>query len=219
MGIGAVVPFWGNQSLDPPSMKQTILLYLCVALPLVTACAAAPPPAAGPLAQTPTGSAYGPSEGESELTFGGSLGVTKTKIDFPGAPSNTDTTLNGQVGYGRYLTDNHEVGGQVIFNITKPDQGSDSGVLGILPYYRYNFRQSDRTWFYGGVHAGLQQFKGSGESDTGLSCGIHGGMKSWLTPQVSFFVEPRLTFSDLSIGPVDLELTEFRTLLGFSYSL
>ena len=156
--------------------------------------------------------------GESELTFGGSIGLVETEFDFAGAESNTDVSINGQVGFGRYLTNEHEVGGQAIFNLSMPDEGDDFGQYALLPYYRYNFRSSDRTWFYTGAHTGLFVFESGGESDTGFSYGIHGGMKSWLTPQVSFFVEPRLTFTSLDIGPVGLDLNEFRTLIGFTYS-
>ena len=194
-----------------------------IPLPMVSltspSVAAPAPSAPAPSAARPaqTGDLYGPAPGESELTFGGSFGHVSTEIG--GGGSLDVRTLDGQVGYGRYVTEHHEYGGQLIFNISQPDQGDDTGNLGILPYYRYNFRPSERTWYYAGVHAGLIRFEAGGESDMGFSCGIHGGMKSWLTPQISFFVEPRLTFSEVSLGSVDVEVDEFRTLLGFTYSL
>lgn len=167
-----------------------------------------------PVAQT--GDIYGPAEGESELTFGGSFGTVSTEV----AGSSTDTTgFDGQVGYGQYLSNEHEVGGQLIFNLQSPDEGDDTGSISVLPYYRYNFRGADRIQYYLGVHGGLSQIDAAGDSDTGFSYGIHGGLKSWLTPQVSFFVEPRLTFSSIEISGVDIDIDEFRTLLGFTYSL
>lgn len=205
-----------------PTAPRTAHLGPLLALTGLFAGACAAPALPGPYppvgAQSdPLGTAYGPLKGESELTFGGSLGSTKSKFD--GGSSTTDTSLNGQVGYGRFLTNEREVGGQLIFNVLSPDQGDDLRQIAILPYYRYNFRQSERTWFYAGGHLGLQKFEAGGESDTAISYGIHGGMKSWLTPQVSFFVEPRLTFSNYDLGGIDLDVTDFRTLVGFSYSL
>lgn len=199
-------------------VAAAVWLASCSSVPSAAPIAPAPAPLSS-LQSTPTGSGgYGPVAGESEFTFAASLASTNTELDIPGQGSNTDNSFNGQVGYGRYLTDEHEVGGQFLFNLFMPDQGDDQTQLGVLPYYRYNFRQSDRTWFYAGVQAGLQQFEQGGESDTAFSYGIHGGMKSWLTPQVSVFVEPRLTFSEFEFGPISLDSRDFRILLGLSYT-
>ena len=186
----------------------------------LASCSSFPSAPQGAPSATPTGSSggFGPVAGESEFTFAASLASTNTDLDIPGVSSNTDTTLNGQVGFGRYLTNEHEVGGQFLFNLFKPDNGGDQIQIGILPYYRYNFRQSDRTWFYGGVHAGIQRFEQGSNSDNSFSCGLHGGMKSWLTPQVSVFVEPRLTFSEFDFGALSIDSRDFRVLLGLSYT-
>jgi len=176
-----------------------------LSLPLV-ACAATSSPAAQ------EGGAWGPSQGESELTFGGSIG--NLTIDPDAGDDISINTLDGQLGYGRYLTDQHEVGGQVILSLQSPDEGDDSGTVGLLPYYRYNIRSGDRGQYYVGGHTGIVQFQGE-DSETSFSYGIHGGFKSWLTTELSFFVEPRLTFTSFD----GFDLNEFRTLLGFTYSL
>ena len=43
-------------------------------------------------------------------------------------------------------------------------------------------------------------------------------MKSWLTPQVSVFVEPRLTFSEFDFVALSIDSRDFRVLLGLSYT-
>jgi len=189
----------------PPMMKSLQGALSCLLLSAAFASCAASPVVQG-------GDFYGPAEGESELTFGGSLG--KTSIDFDGGGSSDVTTVDGQLGYGRYLTDEHEVGGQVIMSLAQPDVGDDSGTIGLLPYYRYNIRNGDRSQYYVGGHTGLVSFRGA-DTETAFSYGIHGGFKSWLTQQLSFFVEPRLTFTSFD----GFEIDEFRTLLGFTYSL
>lgn len=161
-------------------------------------------------ASAPTqGSAhYGPAMGESLLTFGGNL----SRLDIDDSP-NTTTTTN-QAGFGHFLTDEHEVGAQaLLFRVDGGGFEADS--FSIAPYYNYNYRQSSRTWFYGGPHLGVvyTKFKGQGvkDDDTSLSFGIHGGIRQWLTPTTSYFIEPRLTTSS--------DFDEFALLFGLSFTL
>jgi len=171
-------------------------------------------------------STYGPANGESEVTFGGSLGIKSTDSSLNGVSGGTtdDIGLTAQVGYGYYVTRSHELGAQVLFNLNRPDGGGDNGTIGLFPYYRLNFRGADRLQFYVGAHGGLQQFEqddqmGGSQSDSGFSYGGHVGLKSWLTPDLSFFFEPRFTLSTLSFDSVDVDIEEFRVLLGFTYAL
>ncbi|MEO6711592.1 MAG: hypothetical protein ABI054_02205 [Planctomycetota bacterium] len=127
--------------------------------------------------------------GENLFSIGGSFGTTE--ID------NDDTTsINLQAAFGHFLTDVHEVGGQLNENYTSPDKGDDTIFTSVTGFYNYNFRQNPRTWFYVGPHAGFLLADAGGEDDTALAIGVHGGVRHWLSENSAVFAEPRLTFSE-----------------------
>jgi len=169
------------------------------ALVLATSCAAVVP-----APQDGTGQ-YGPLVGESLLTFGGSL----SRSD-PDGGSDTDS-LTGQVGGGYFLDEHQEVGGQLLFALLDGD-GFEANIYQVAPFYNYNFRQSSRTWYYAGPHIGLifTDFEAGGVSDddTSLSYGVHGGVRQWMTPRTSWFIEPRITQSS--------EIDDFSILFGLN---
>jgi hypothetical protein len=135
---------------------------------------------------------YGPGEGESLLTFGGALTFTD-----PDVGDDVDT-LTAQVGYGYFLDEHHEVGGQILNSLSDSDD-FESTIFVVAPYYNYNWRQSSRTWYYAGPHIGILynsiDTPGFDEDDTSFAYGAHGGVRQWITPSTSWFVEPRITKS------------------------
>ena len=175
-------------------------MHIVLALVLLTASCAS---------VNPQGSAhYGPVSGESLITFGGSL----SRIDIDGG-SDTTTVVN-QAGFGYFIADQHEVGGQILLFSTDGD-GFESNTYQLAPYYNFNIRQSSRTWFYFGPHLGFvyTEFKSGAVSDDdfNLSIGIHGGLRQWLTPRTSYFFEPRYTTSS--------DFDDFTLLFGLNFSL
>jgi hypothetical protein len=157
----------------------------------------------------PQGSAhYGPVSGESIITFGGSL----SKLD-PDSGGDITTSTN-QAGFGYFLTDEHEVGGQLLL-FRLEGSGFEAESSQFAPYYNFNYRQSSRTWFYFGPHLGVVRTETRGtnfkDDDTSASFGVHGGIRQWLTPRTSYFFEPRYTTSS--------DFDEFAFLFGLNFSL
>ncbi len=159
------------------------------------------------VAPTPQGDVgrYGPGEGESLLTFGGALSMIE-----PDEGEDVDS-LTGQVGVGHFLDEHNEVGGQILVARADSD-GFDTSFIALAPYYNYNWRQSSRTWYYAGPHIGLLFSEVDAgtvdEDDTSFSYGAHAGVRQWLTPSTSWFVEPRLTQSS--------EVDDFTILFGLN---
>ena len=191
-------------------------LALAPTLALFGSCAS---PSSGPAQDL--AERYGPAEGESEISAGGAVGIRSNKLTVGGVSATEDQVLySGQIGLGYYLSDAHEVGAQLVISgtTTDADPGGDNETQALLPYYRYNFRFSDRAQWYLGLHAGASRQKAGGESSTDLSYGAHAGFKSWINPDLSFFFEPRFTVTDLDTDFVD-NPEEIRLLLGFTYAL
>ena len=157
---------------------------------------------------------YGPTGGQNLFSIGGAL--SRQKIDFQGG-SITSTDLNAQLGFGRFLTDVHEVGLQVNESYSHSDSAGakDTISTGIAPYYNYNFRNSPRTWFYVGAHAGAELSEQGGKSDTNFAYGVHGGVRHWLSQSAAIFAEPRYTRSQFD--SFDVETTEI--IFGYSVVL
>lgn len=226
-------------------MTHRLVLGLC--LPLACAafgCNATPEPI------RQTGDSYLPAAGESEFTFGGSYGQASSGTSVDVGLGSVDTEIDVtffdlQLGFGQHLTRAHEVGAQLLVNVFEQefevsvpglgdaDVSAMNGQYGLYPYYRYNFRVGDRMQAYIGAHAGLQQVEtsiadgGGGDAldvdELGFSYGAHVGMKSWLSPNTSFFVEPRFTITDTSFdlpdgSEAEQELQEYRVIFGFTFS-
>ena len=159
-------------------------------------------------------SRYGPAAGESEASFAVSLSKSETDID--GVGTTDSTTLFAQVGGGYFLTDQQEVGGQILVSTVEVEGADDSNTLGLFPYYRWNFRVGPRSVVYVGAQVGVQSLDSAGDDDTSFGGGVHAGFKTWLTPRVAFFIEPRLNRTDYEINGTDIEITDLTTLLGLS---
>ena len=87
---------------------------------------------------------FGPTGGQNLFSIGGAL--SKEDINPSTGGSASFTTFNAQLGFGRFLTDVHEVGVQLNESYSTSDVSgvSDSISTGIAPYYNYNFRSNPR---------------------------------------------------------------------------
>ena len=179
-------------------MKLALALTLA---PLCSLACVAPATQTTPAVRVQDDVDYGSQKGDSLLSAAFSLSSS--------SPDGGEdiTTVVTQLGAGFFLTQEHEVGGQILY--ASSDSGAfDSEIISIAPYYNYNWRQSSRTWFYAGPHLGVQIIDTGFDDSTELSFGVHGGLRQWLTPSTSVFVEPRFTTSD--------ELDDFTLLVGLS---
>lgn len=170
----------------------------------------------------PVPSRFGPGAGGRTFSSGFSLiktEVTDTSLRIGArnrraAPTTSanQTDLSFSLGLGYYFTAVQEAGFTARYSKTDDDTGTEFSVVFLEPYYNYNWQSTPRTWFYGGPHLGIAFLEADGIDDSGLSLGLHVGMRHWLTPRASFFVEPRFTNSDNSTLTVD----ETAILMGFS---
>lgn len=165
----------------------------------------------GPIASQWSGEVPGPMGGKQILSFGGSL--SRTSVD-----SNDTMNFVLQAAFGYFLTDEHEVGGQLTTYISDSDDFEfTSRSLGA--FYNYNIPYQPNLWFYGGAHAGISIYEvdvsGGGDYDeTGFAFGPHGGARLWISASAAIFVEPRITFAFLD----DTE-TIIEVLFGYSMTL
>ncbi len=193
------------------------LSRLAVATALVAAagCSTASPRADEPSIEFPSAAAaspkqerYGPGEGESLVTAAGQISNT----DIGGDSTRTFLAL---VGGGYFLTPEHEVGGQISFATSDPENGSSVTAVFVAPYYNYNWRQSSRTWYYAGPHAGFAKVESGSFDDSSFALGVHAGLRHWLSPTTSVFVEPRYTWYEIDSETVN----DLTALFGISVTL
>jgi hypothetical protein len=171
------------------------------------------PPAAGPLSPSPRADeSFGPKDNQLLVTLNGAFSYIN-----PDHADNT-TSINGNFEVGWFKTREHEIGGQ-LFTDYSHSTHNDNEQLFLGPYYNYNWYRTPRQTFYGGPHLGLSYFKlkapGFSDSETSFAYGIHGGWRQWLTPTVSFNIEPRFTHTNLS-SSLGGDRDEFDILFGFS---
>ncbi len=145
---------------------------------------------------------YGPTGGQQLFSIGGAL--SRQTIDFAGGSVATNS-FNAQAGVGYFITDVHEVGVQVNESFSDSNPGPKTVSTGLAPYYNYNFRNSPRTWFYVGVHAGAQVTDSGGKSETDFAYGVHAGVRHWLSQSAAIFAEPRVTRSKFNSDTLDTE--------------
>jgi len=137
-------------------------------------------------ATEPQADKYGPGTGESLVSLGLQLSSSK-------AGGSTSKSIAAQIGGGYFLTEEHEVGGHILWNYINPDEGSSAAIFFLAPYYNYNYRANPRLWYYGGPHLGLSHVAAGGSSSNSLAAGLHAGARYWLSPTTSVYVEPRYT--------------------------
>jgi opacity protein-like surface antigen len=124
-----------------------------------------------------------------------------------------------RVGLGYVLTRHHELGLDLA-SVYQATEGGGSDYLYFLgPVYNYNFYATPRTSFYAGGRLGLEYVDVSdAPSQSNFSYGLQVGMRQWLTPRVSFNVEPRFTRTNLDVEGLDRR-DEFGIFLGFNVVL
>jgi hypothetical protein len=137
---------------------------------------------------------YGPIEGESIYSLGGTYGF----IDFDDS-SKDQIVESAQFATGHFLSDTHEWGVQANW-LAHDFNFFEIRTIGLFPYFNFNFQQSERTWFYVGPHAGyvyvtVEPFGMASTTSDEISYGAQMGIRHWLTPSVSIFAEPRITQS------------------------
>ena len=188
-------------------------LLACAALLVCSGCSATK--------KTKNTGQYGPVKGESELSFGGNF----TKTDSDGF---TDQTIAVQVGAGILLSNSLEFGGQAIAGYSKsetsgfgPSTESTSTNIGLLPYFRWNFRLSHRAWLYLGPHFGVVQFDDGTFDESVFSYGGHAGFKVWVNPRTSLFIEPRFTSYSIETagGAAEVDIDQTDVLVGLTVFL
>ena len=124
-----------------------------------------------------------------------------------------------RVGLGYFLTRHHEIGLDLAGVYQATEGGGSDYLYFIGPLYNYNFYATPRTSFYAGGRVGLEYVDISDvPTQNNLSYGLQAGMRHWLTPRVSFNVEPRFTRTELDVDGLDRR-DEFGIFLGFNVVL
>jgi hypothetical protein len=129
------------------------------------------------------------------------------------------SAVAAQLGAGYFLTNEHELGAQLLTTWTDTDDGAEATSYFFGPYYNYNFHVHPRTTLYAGPHFGIGHLSfeaGSvDDSDTVLAFGLHAGLRQWLTEDVAFNVEPRWTHADFD-NDLGGDTDSIDILFGFS---
>jgi len=163
---------------------------------------------------------YGAVKGESLVSVAGT--ITESRLDAEGLPTINTTSIRTRLGYGYFLTENHEIGANLGYNLEDTNvPSSDTWQLDLTALYNYNIRASSRTWYYVGVDLGTRWFDDEINDSDGsdLLYGLHVGLRNWLTPRLAFFAEPfwLRTEVDLNIDS-GADLDQFGILFGLQYA-
>lgn len=162
---------------------------------------------------------YGPLKGDSLVSLAGT--ISDSSIHVTGAPTIRSTALTTRVGYGYFLTPNHELGANLGYRLEDNNvANSDYSQLDLTALYNYNIRASSRTWYYAGIDLGFRRIDDeAAEKFTDLLYGIHVGLRNWLTPQIAFFAEPFYQRSKFEL-PIDdsADQDQFGILFGLQYA-
>ena len=201
--VGSLV---GCAATPPP--PAPVVLDSAVASPIAVL------PALAPVAAEPSAPAeeFGPHDHQLLLNAAGTLSFVEN--------DNADTnSISAQLGLGYFLTREHEIGGQMLSTWSDMDGGVESTQLFIGPYYTYTHYIDTRSTIYGGPHLGLTYISfdapGFDDSETVFAYGLHVGYRHWITPAVSFNVEPRWTHSDFD-DDLGGDTDQYDILFGFS---
>lgn len=170
-------------------------------------------------ATDPNASEYGPAQGNSTLSFSGT--VSDRQITPDGFPTTKNTSVIGQVGYGYFVTDKHEIGARLAVDIFDSNvAGADRDLLELSLLYNYNFSKTPRTWWYVGADAGIVHVddEGAGSSDDFIY-GVHVGMRQWISPTTAIVVEPFYQNATFETAAGDADEDRFGVLFGFEVTL
>lgn len=159
----------------------------------------------------------GPAERDLLMSFHFNYRYTHADGASPG--SDEAEILAGRVGLGWYQNRTHEYGIEFVPTYNRTESGPDTYDFYLGPYYNYNRWTSARTTLFGGPQLGFAYAKVPGASnESAFSYGLHGGMRFWLSNDVSVVFEPRwavTAFSDTFGG----DTSTFDVFVGLSFRL
>lgn len=159
--------------------------------------------------------AFGPSDRQFIVSFQGSFTYANN--------SNVDRNqFSLSTGIGYFHSREHEFGANVFVQYQKvaldAGGGGTAQTYALLPYYNYNHYVSPRLALYGGPHFEIFSFDDGSVSETDFGYGFQVGARYWVSPSVSFSVEPRFTHRNLSSDAGDSE-NELLVLFGLNFVL
>jgi opacity protein-like surface antigen len=160
---------------------------------------------------------YGPDK--SDYLIGFDATYRHSRADAVSSSSDETELFQARVQFGWFYSRRHELGLEFSPEFVQTEAGGDTTFLTLGPYYNYNHWAAPRTTLYGGPHLGLTYLDASGiDSDTALSWGVHGGVRYWISPNVSVNVEPRFTVADQE-DDFGGETTNIDVLFGIEFKL
>ena len=147
---------------------------------------------------------YGAGKGETIVTAAMQISSSNTQ-------GSATQSFAGQLGAGYFLTDQHEVGGQLIMNYIAPP-GPNSVIVFVSPYYNFNYYLNPNTSVYGGPHLGYARFSSGGDDTNSFQYGAQAGARYWIQPKTAAYAEWRFTH----YKAFDEGTNDFSLLLGFA---
>lgn len=132
----------------------------------------------------------GTQAGDKELAIGGSI----TYMDPDSGGTSTAITL--YPAFHWFVTDAFSIGASLTGNWNLPDEGEDTVSYGLYFEPNYHFNTASDLVPYTGIHIGSYFVDSDGNSDTYLAYGAQGGIKYFLSEDISFKTEGRYTLSD-----------------------
>jgi len=151
-------------------------------------------------------SEYGASAGEKIVM--GAMQMSSANTD-----GGSTQNVSGMLGAGYFLTDQHEVGGQLLVTYFAPP-GPNSVAFFLAPYYNFNYQVNPRLSIYGGPHLGYARFEAGNQSDDSVQFGVQAGGRYWLERNTAAFAEWRYT----NYEAFGSSTNEFAILLGLAFS-
>ncbi|MFN0060571.1 MAG: outer membrane beta-barrel protein [Planctomycetota bacterium] len=154
---------------------------------------------------------YGPRDRQFLLGLSGSY-------SYEDDDNGKSERLVTQSELGYFLSRAHEVGANLGMLYTNSEIATDDAYTILIgPYYNYNYYLAPRTSVFAGPHVGLTVFDDGATQDNEISYGVHVGVRHWLTPQLSFVVQPRYTHADFE-RELGGEQDRLDVLFGFAFS-
>jgi hypothetical protein len=149
---------------------------------------------------------YGAGKGETIVTAAMQISSSNTQ-------GSATQSVAGQFGGGYFLTDEHEVGGQLLIDYIAPP-GPNAVLVFLAPYYNYNYYVNPRLSVYGGPHMGYARFSAAGDDTNSFQYGAQAGARYWLEPKTAAYAEWRFThYQAFGEGTND-----FTLLLGLAFT-
>ena len=169
-----------------------------------------------------------PAAGTNELRIDGSYlipgysitGYNHTSISSPNTSNSANTTLVG-VGfaYGRFLTDNLEIGTTLSLYYLK-GTGAASTTPGIAPFVRGFAMVADHVGAFCGATAGIQRSsQDNGPDQTGLMLGADLGAEFFLADSWALRVGPTYRYLHESMTVANTSITASENVFGVNWAI